>query len=142
MVEKSPPSARIRSELLDLVRDLAISEGWTDVTLMQAGRQLGLTPGEVKLAAPEGINTLLETWGHEADAKARAVMEQADLSEMKVRGKVTFGVRARIEALSPYKENCSKSGACSRRALAGDARRQDYLGRRRHDLGCVRRHVY
>ena len=109
MVEKSPPSARIRSELLDLVRDLAISEGWTDATLMQAGRELGLTPGEVKLAAPEGINTLLETWGHEADAQARAVMEQADLSEMKIREKVTFGVRARIEALSPYKETARKA---------------------------------
>lgn len=109
MVEKSSPSARLRAALLDRVRELASEEGWTQAVLNQAARELDIGSGELKLAAPEGIDSLLEAWAQDADAQTRVIMEQADLSVMKIRERVACGVRTRIEALTPYKQSARKA---------------------------------
>ena len=109
MAKKSPPSAIIRAQLLEKTRDFAVEAGWNASALNRAATALNLSAGELRLAAPDGIDTLLLAWADESDDQTRAIMHQADLATMKIREKVTFGVRTRIEALGPHRKSAGRA---------------------------------
>ena len=110
MAKKSPPSQRLRQELLEETRRLAAESGWTISTLHAAVRNLDMTSGEENLAAPKGIDSLLEAWANESDVQTLLAMENADLANMKIREKVAFGVKARIASLTPHRESAIRAG--------------------------------
>ncbi|MEM8921853.1 MAG: COQ9 family protein [Pseudomonadota bacterium] len=98
------PSARLRETLLDALLEIAPFEGWTRASLKEAAKASGLSSGEVSLAVPGGITDLLEAFAARADNEAARIIGDADLGRMKVRERITFAVRARIEAVAPHKE--------------------------------------
>jgi ubiquinone biosynthesis protein COQ9 len=55
-------------------------------------------------AFPGGIPELVDHFSNWADRQMLEEMEKHDLEAMKVRERITLGVRARLEALEPYEE--------------------------------------
>ena len=109
MSNKAAPSEQFRAQLLEEMRVEAAFDGWNQSTLLKAAKAVGLNEGQVLMAAPEGIDSLLETWSDECDAQARAILKQADLSDLKIREKITKAVRTRIETLNLHKEAAKRA---------------------------------
>lgn len=109
MVEKSPPSQRLADQWLDAVLPEAAFDGWNDTVLKTAADQLGLTAGERELAAPDGVSSLLSRWAERSDKIGKAEIEAADLSAMKIREKIAFGVKARVLALAEHKDAAQRA---------------------------------
>lgn len=79
-------------------------DGWGDEALAQGAVDAGLDAKTAKRLFPNGAIDAIEHFAGLADRKMIEAMEQADLDAMRVRERVAFGVRARLEFLSPYRE--------------------------------------
>lgn len=113
-----PPSTELRERLLSAMLDCAPSLGWGRAGMAAAAIGAGMTPGEAELAAPGGAVELADAFALAADDAMAAALATAPLAGMKVRARVTFAVRTRIEALSPRKEAVRRA---ARRLAAPDA---------------------
>ncbi len=70
----------------------------------KTAKALEMTAGERRLAAPDGVDSLLLAWADRSDDATRDAIAAADLTSLKIREKIALGVRARIAALSPHKD--------------------------------------
>lgn len=107
--ETLAPSQRLRARLLDAVLPFAGDEGWNERTLARAAEVAGLSEGEAALAAPRGAMDLVAAFAQRADDEMVSRLAEAPLAGMKIRAKATLGVRARLEALAPYKAAVGKA---------------------------------
>ena len=81
----------------------AADSGWNAGILMQAARKLNCDPALSKVVFPSGIRGLARHFNAWANQQMEsAIVRHAGFRHMKVRQKVAFGVRARLEALAPY----------------------------------------
>lgn len=79
-------------------------DGWTQAALDRAEDSACLAAGSAYRAFPDGLSEMAAHASDYFDRQMLATLETLNLSEMKIRDRVTVGVRARIEACSPYKE--------------------------------------
>ena len=79
-------------------------DGWGDEALAQGAEDVGLDAKTAKRLFPNGAIDAIEHFAGLADRKMIEAMEKADLNGMRVRDRVGFGVRARLEFLAPYRE--------------------------------------
>jgi ubiquinone biosynthesis protein COQ9 len=79
-------------------------DGWNEKSLRLAAQEAGIEPGLARIAFPRGADDLLHFWSLRLDAELLEKLEQTDLEAMKVRARVTFAVRTRIELLARQKE--------------------------------------
>jgi ubiquinone biosynthesis protein COQ9 len=86
-------------------------DGWTDKTLRAAADAVGASEAELKAAFPRGYSDAIVYFSDDADRRAAEATKEADLKAMKVRERVTFGVRARIEAVMEHKEAARRAAA-------------------------------
>jgi ubiquinone biosynthesis protein COQ9 len=86
-------------------------DGWTDKTLRAAAEEVGASEAELKAAFPRGYPDAIVAFSSDADRRAAEKIEVANLKAMKVRERVTFGVRARIEAVMEHKEASRRAAA-------------------------------
>lgn len=86
-------------------------DGWTEKTLKAAGEAVDAGDAELKAAFPRGYADALMFFSDDADRRAAETIKAADLKAMKVRERVTFGVRARIEAVAEHKEAARRAAA-------------------------------
>ena len=92
------PGNELREKLLaDLLPHVAF-DGWTDRALADAAARLGIDDADTRVAFPRGIADAITFFSHKADDEAQQRIAEADLKSMKVRERVAFAVRARIEA--------------------------------------------
>lgn len=78
--------------------------GWNTAVLEKAAHDLGCDSALAGVVFPRGISDLVQEFHDFADAAMLARISQyRSFPAMKVRQKVAFGVRARLEALVPYK---------------------------------------
>jgi ubiquinone biosynthesis protein COQ9 len=109
---ESQPFVQLRMRLMEAVRENAAFDGWSGAAITAAARQIGLSEGEVLLAAPNGAVDLIDAWARQADAHMVERLARVDLSALKVRQRVTLAVRTRIEAYDPWKQAARRaSGA-------------------------------
>lgn len=87
-----------RRALLSAMLARAPFEGWTQPMMAAAGRDVGLDGGGVSLAAPGGVVEMLDVWAAACDVETQSRLAATDLAALKIRERVTFGVRARLEA--------------------------------------------
>jgi len=100
-----------RAAILEAALQLAPFDGWT-AKMMRAATEAALLDRPTQEAAfPGGVSDLLRFWSGEADAAMRAEMEGEKFKAMKIREKVTFAVRARIDVLRPHKEAARRAAA-------------------------------
>ncbi len=87
-----------RAVLLDAALPHVAFDGWSEATFRAAAADAGMTPEEARAVYPRGAMDLAAEFHRRGDAAMLARLEAADLDAMRIREKVTFAVRARIEA--------------------------------------------
>ena len=87
----------LREKILDAALKHVPFEGWTLNALQTGAEDAGLERAAAHQAFPGGVVEAIEFHAKRADARMLAAMEAADLSRMKVREKVAFAIRTRLE---------------------------------------------
>jgi ubiquinone biosynthesis protein COQ9 len=100
-----------REAVLDLALRRAPAEGWTPTTLRSAAREAGYAESVVDAAFPKGVSDLLAFWSEALDRQMTDKMVGPAFETLRVRDKVAFAVRARLDALSPDKEAARRAAA-------------------------------
>ena len=101
-----------RDQILDAALKIAPFEGWTNLTLKRAAREAGLPEGAEGLYFESGgIGDVLDHWATCLDAETAEAIAALDLTEMKIRDRVTQGVLTRLEALSAHEEAARRASS-------------------------------
>jgi ubiquinone biosynthesis protein COQ9 len=79
-------------------------DGWTDSLLERAADRMQVDSAE---AFPKGIKELVEYFSIWANDETLAKLKKSKLETMRVRDRITLGVRTRLEILQPYKQAVS-----------------------------------
>ena len=99
----SSPRQDLLARWLDAFLPEVARVGWSREEAERAARRAGITADEQVLAAPHGVDSLLEAFFGRADAAMAAALAGADLASMRVRDRVALGVMAWLDALQPHK---------------------------------------
>lgn len=97
-------SLELRDRVLEATLPHVPFDGWNERALLAGEEASGLGEGAAYRAFPGGMADMAT---HASDYFDRRMLEKLaalDLSSMKVRERVTAGVRARVEVCMPYKE--------------------------------------
>ncbi|MEO9971894.1 MAG: COQ9 family protein [Hyphomonadaceae bacterium] len=105
------PSSTLRARWLTAMLPHVPFDGWTETAAWKAADEAGLSEGEQKLAAPNGLIDLVDAFFDAAETTAKAQFTEDALDGLGVREKVLFGVRAWLEALAPNREAARKASA-------------------------------
>lgn len=97
-----------RRELMEAALQHVAFDGWSEQALMHGARDLGLSAPEARNLFPGGPRELLEAFSAEMDRRMLEKLEEMPLEDLKVREKVTLGVRTRLELLEPYREEVQR----------------------------------
>ncbi len=119
MSENAAPSDGFCDRLLDAMLIIAPEKGWTQVALDAAAAQAGLTAGQAMLACPGGVPDLLQALAERATAAIGVRLAAPDIKMMKVRDKVSAGVRAYLAALDPAKPAVKRAAGSPANLLTG-----------------------
>lgn len=79
-------------------------DGWSLNTLRAGAREAGLDESMVALAFPGGVTDAIDFWSRLSDAAMLVAYDEANTEEMRFRDRITFLVRARIEAVAEHRE--------------------------------------
>lgn len=104
----TPDSERLDA-LLNAALNLAPFEGWSGTMLEKARLEVGVTPVELESLAPRGVIDLVRALADWGDRFMVAALKQADLAGMKVRARIAFAIRTRLEGLADHKEAVRRS---------------------------------
>lgn len=105
------PSQTLRSRWLEAALPLVSQNGWTEETLSQAAREAGLSEGEMALAAPAGVNDLIDHFFDEAIDSMLENLVSEDLNSLRVHERVAAGLKAWLKVLEPNKDAVRKAAA-------------------------------
>lgn len=88
----------LTTRLLDAALDHVVFDGWTETSFLAACVDAGVAVEAARAVCPRGALDLAVAYHRAGDAAMRAVVAGQDLAEMKIRERVTFAVRSRLEA--------------------------------------------
>ncbi len=107
-----PPFEEQRLGILDDALMLAPFEGWTDRMIREAGASAGVSRETAAAAFPRGVVDILTFWSERLDAAMLETLEGSEeFGAMKIREKVAFAVRARLDAIEEHKEAARRAAA-------------------------------
>ena len=101
----------LKQRVLEAALPLVPFEGWCDRMLREAGRAASVEDVDVRAAFPRGVIDLVVYYADEADRRMADAMKGVDLTALRVRERVTLGVRRRIEAVADSKEASRRAAA-------------------------------
>ena len=101
----------LKDKVLHAVLAQAPFDGWTRAAIDSAVRAGAITRDEAAVAFPGGVIDMIAWHSLRADRQLVEEMERRGVASMKVRERVTLGVRIRLEQNAPHRE-------AIRRALA------------------------
>ena len=93
-----------RSRLLAAALEEVPFEGWSRRALTRGAISLGQPAIDADRLFPGGATEAIEFWSAEADQAVLDAFETASPAPLRIRDKVAFGVRARLEPLYPHRE--------------------------------------
>lgn len=96
--------AEARSRLLSAALPNVPFDGWSERTLAQAVAQSGVDAGLARLAFPRGAIDLAVFFHDDGDARLRQALATAPLQQMRMRERVAFAVRKRLEIAARDRE--------------------------------------
>lgn len=113
MVKTSPQDEKLAQQdaLIRAALPHVPFDGWSKKTLRAAAESSGIDVGTVERLFPRGAKDAVAHFMDLADRLMSEDLQAADLAGMKVRARVTYGVRKRLERWTPHRE-------AVRRALA------------------------
>jgi len=100
-----------RAAILPELLAIAPFDGWTKASLDRAAHDAGIDSATVTAAFPGGVSDALCSWSDMLDAEMTAAMAAPEFSNLKIREKVAFAVRARLDALRPHEEAARRAAA-------------------------------
>lgn len=86
------------ARVLDAMLRLAPAVGWTSTTAARAAAEAGLSEGDAALLLPHGARDLAALLSRRHDRAALGALCAIDPAALKVRERISAGVRARIDA--------------------------------------------
>lgn len=101
MTESAPTD--VKSRLLEAAEMHVPFDGWSDATFQAAVEDSGVDPVVAKALCPRGAIDLAVAYHKRGDSQMVATLTDDALAEMKIREKITFAVRTRLE-LCPDRE--------------------------------------
>ncbi|MEL7040503.1 MAG: COQ9 family protein [Pseudomonadota bacterium] len=98
------PSQKLRERWLTALLPIVPTLGWTRLAMWRAARKADLSKGEQALAAPNGVHDLLDQFFDNALSEMRDRLAAEDLSDRRTHERVSYGLIAWLDALSPYRK--------------------------------------
>ena len=89
----------VTARLLQAALPHVAFDGWSETTFLAACEDAAVVPELARLACPRGAFDLAVRFHHVGDDAMRNALIKTDLTSMKVRQKITFAVRVRIELI-------------------------------------------
>lgn len=93
-----------KDALLEAFLGHAVFDGWSDIALDAAARDVGISEAMARDVISGGLLDLAIYFSEKSDRDMGRALEGADLSTMRVRDRIALGVRKRIEVITPYRE--------------------------------------
>lgn len=122
------PSEKLKESWLKAMLEEIKTGGWDRLTLQRAAEKAGLSDGEQALAAPGGVNDLIDFFFDASADVTRHELTDEDLETLRVHERVARGLRVWLNVLEPNKIAVRKAagrgllpwgaGAASRRIWA------------------------
>jgi ubiquinone biosynthesis protein COQ9 len=98
------PLERLRRQLALGVGENAVFDGWTRQAVDSAARQLGIDPGQARLAMPKSQPGMIDVYIQEVDRALEAAFPPKRLATMKIREKIRALIWQRLEIMGPARE--------------------------------------
>ena len=89
----------MQAQLLAAALPHVAFDGWSETSLRAACQDLSITRQMAALACPRGAIDLAIRFHHDGDDSMQVVLQKTDINAMKIREKITFSVRARLDAI-------------------------------------------
>ena len=89
----------MQAQLLAAALPHVAFDGWSETSLKAACQDLSITRQMAALACPRGAIDLAIRFHHDGDEAMQVVLQKTDINAMKIREKITFSVRARLDAI-------------------------------------------
>ena len=93
-----------RERILDTALPHVVFDGWTEATLRRAAAEAGDDMALARLAFPRGGIDMALAFHRRADRELGRALDRADLGSMRVRDRIAFAVKKRIEIVAPHRE--------------------------------------
>lgn len=103
-IDHAAPLPEARARILAAALPNVPFDGWTERTLTEAAAAADVDAATARLAFPRGAVDLAVFFHDDGDARLAQTIAAADLSEMRMRDKIAWAVRARLEAAAPHRE--------------------------------------
>jgi ubiquinone biosynthesis protein COQ9 len=104
-------SESMREKILAEALPHVAFDGWSDKLLREAAERAGASDADLKVAFPRGPADAILFFSDDADRRAFDIIQDTDLKPMKVRQRITFAVRKRIEVVAEHKEAARRAAA-------------------------------
>ena len=89
----------MQAQLLAAALPHVAFDGWSETSLRAACQDLSITRQMAALACPRGAIDLAIRFHHDGDEAMQVILQKTDINAMKIREKITFSVRARLDAI-------------------------------------------
>jgi len=86
-------------------------DGWTEALMERTAKKLKLSGKNLDQAFPDGAKDLVVFFFEWATAETLKKLEKTDLDALRVRDRITLGVRTQLEILQPHKQAVSAAMA-------------------------------
>ncbi len=93
-----------RGKILEAILPHIAFDGWTHTALRAAAADAGIDEIQARNAFPGGPGELIEAFSEDTDRRMLAKLEGCGLAKMRLRDRITTGVRVRLELLAPHRE--------------------------------------
>lgn len=97
------PSYKYREQWLNAALPLVADQGWTEPALLRAAEIAELDAGQQALAAPGGINDVIDHMFERASEEAIAALQDRNLDAYRTHEKVAEALMAWFHALEPHR---------------------------------------
>ncbi len=109
MSDASEQRRDLKDRILEAALQHAAFDGWGERTLELAAADAGVDRATARRLFPQGGESLLEWLEDWADRRMLARVAGEDLTRLPVRRRIARLVRARFEALAPYRESLRRA---------------------------------
>ena len=89
----------VTARLLQAALPHVAFDGWSDTTFLAACEDAGVVPELARLSCPRGAFDLAVRFHHDGDDAMRNALTKTDVTSMKIREKIIYVVRLRIEMI-------------------------------------------
>ncbi|WBO22635.1 COQ9 family protein [Sphingomonas abietis] len=104
LLPADPTLDEMRAALGAVIPAHAVFDGWTEIALENAAKELKLDPAHARLAFPDGALGMIDAWYASIDTRLAAAFPPERIAAMKIRERIGALVLARLDFARPHKQ--------------------------------------